>query len=625
MKKIIRIFLFTAVLVMAMTGIVSADTSETTEQLYWINGYDAYDTEAGYTRYMYDSELRVDSDGKIVSPEGSLHASELRQVALSCHGVHGFFAIKENGNYYAVDPSVHGMEGKAPTVRIYKTQNTKHYALYTDSLGNSIIQAEYKGKIYKTECTVWLDLEIGESFFEHPEPNSKNMITTGEFRFDEAAERNAENTEVYFYTLIEENLELILWDRSKRMATEIRGIIIENEEETINLNGEALQLCKITLTDEYETTNNPEVWFNLKEKSGEALHDVQLSSLKIYGADTEPMLHVFNYYSTSVQDDKLTLSEEIRKWGSDLSPFKNIGLAEGDNNIVYFAIKQGTEYCLVNDIDIAEEGLNIKDYEQSGAKCLEAEKAGSYTLNGMYNGKDYSTTLDVVKFRNFGYFKKPERAKSEEFIGRFAFDEAVEKNEAETEAYFYVIAEAGNRQLNKVSLSVSEIKTNPNPSTGHDDFKKEQKKVEGIEIKAPYETDFDGIRCFIWKITVADAFQPSNDDRIEDQILFSLENFDFRANDGNISGMSIHIVGKSESKIPGLGKFIGSGRINAADALYLRRSLAGWENYKATLENADINQDGVIDKADVIALERHIAGWKGYGKLPMTDETLSVA
>ena len=251
---------------------------------------------------------------------------------------------------------------------------------------------------------------------------------------------------------------------------------------------------------------------------------------------------------------------------------------------------------------------------------MEAEKAGSYTLNGMYNGKDYSTTLDVVKFRNFGYFKKPERAKSEEFIGRFAFDEAVEKNEAETEAYFYVIAEAGNRQLNKVSLSVSEIKTNPNPSTGHDDFKKEQKKVEGIEIKAPYETDFDGIRCFIWKITVADAFQPSNDDRIEDQILFSL-----RANDGNIGGMSIRIVGKSESKIPGLGKFTGSGRIDAADALYLRRSLAGWENYKATLENADINQDGVIDKADVIALERHIAGWKGYGKLPMTDETLSVA
>ena len=411
------------------------------------------------------------------------------------------------------------------------------------------------------------------------------------------------------------NLELILWDRSKRMATEIRGIIIENEEETITLNGEALQLCKITLTDEYETTNNPEVWFNLKEKSGEALHDVQLSSLKIYGADTEPMLHVFNHYSTSVQDDKLTLSEEIRKWGSDLSPFKNIGLAEGDNNIVYFAIKQGTEYCLVNDIDIAEEGLNIKDYDQSGAKCLEAEKAGSYTLNGMYNGKNYSTTLDVVKFCNFGYFKKPERAKSEAFVGRFAFDEAVEKNEAETEAYFYVIAEAGNSQLAKVSLSVSEIKTNP--STGHD-FEIEQKEVEGIEIEAPYETDFDGIRCFIWKITVTDAFQHSNDDRNEDQILFSLENFDFRANDGNISGVGIHIVGKSESKIPGLGKFTGSGRIDAADALYLRRSLAGWENYKATLENADINQDGVIDKADVIALERHIAGWKGYKTLPVS-------
>lgn len=619
MKKIIRIFFFTAVLVMAMTGIVSAETNETTEQLYWIDGYDAYDTETGHTRYMSDSELRVDSDGKIVSPEGSLHVSELRQVALSCYGVHGFFAIKENGNYYAVEPSVHGIEGKAPTVRIYKTQNTKHYALYTDSIGNSIIQTEYKGKIYKTECNVSLNMEFGCDFFEHPEPNAKNMITTGEFRFDEAAERNAENTEVYFYTFIEKDHELILWDESEQKPTEIRGLTIENGEETINLDNQQLRLCKITLTDEYKTTNNPEICFNRKDESGEVLYDTQLRGLKIYGADTEPMLHVFNQYYTSVQDDKLALSEEARKWGSCFRPFKEIGLSEGENRIVYFAIKQGTEYCLVNDIDIAEEGLNIKDYDQSGAKCLEAEKAGSYTLNGMYKGKNYSMTLDVVKFLNFGYFKKPERKKSEEFVGSFAFDEAAEKNEGETEAYFYVIAEAVNSQLDKASLSVSEIKANP--STGHD-FEIEQKEVEGIEIEAPYETDFDGIRCFIWKITVTDAFQPSNDEGNENGIFLSilLENFDFRDTDsrnGNIAGMSIRIVGKSESKIPGLGKFIGTGRINSADALYLRRSLAGWENYNVNLENADINQDGVIDKADVIALERHIAGWKGYKTLPV--------
>lgn len=613
MKKIIRIFFFAAVLVMAMTGIVSADTNETIEQLYWINGYDAYDTETGYTRYMRDYELRVDSDGKIVSPEGELRVSELRQVALSCDGMHGFFAIKENGNYYAVEPSVYGIQENPPTVQIYKTQNTKHYALYTDSIGSCIIQAEYKGKIYKTECNVFLNMEFGCDFFEHPEPNSKNMITTGEFRFDEAAERNEENTEVYFYTFIEKNHELILWDESEQKPVEIRGLTVENGTETINLDNKQLRLCKITLTDEYKTTDSPEICFNRKDESGEVLYDTQLRGLKIYGADAEPMLYVFNQHYTSVQDEKLALSEEARKWGTDLSPFKNIGLGEGETRIVYFAVKQGTEYCLVNDIDIAEEGLNIKDYDQSGAKCLEAEKAGSYTLNGMYKGKDYSMTLDVVKFCNFGYFKKPERKKSEEFVGHFAFDEAAEKNETETEAYFYVIGEAGNNQLDKVSLSVSEIKTNP--STGHS-FEEEQKKVEGIEIEAPYETDFDGIRCFIWKITVTDAFQPSNDDRAENQILFSLENFDFRANDGNISGTSIRIVGKSESKISGLGKFIGTGRINSADTLYLRRSLAGWENYNASLENADINQDGVIDKADAIALERHIAGWEGYETLP---------
>ena len=100
MKKIIRIFFFAAVLVMAMTGIVSADTNETTEQLYWINGYDTYDTKAGYTRYMSDYELRVDSDGKIVSPEGELRVSELRQVGLSCDGMHGLERNAENTEVY---------------------------------------------------------------------------------------------------------------------------------------------------------------------------------------------------------------------------------------------------------------------------------------------------------------------------------------------------------------------------------------------------------------------------------------------------------------------------------------------------------------------------------------------
>lgn len=65
------------------------------------------------------------------------------------------------------------------------------------------------------------------------------------------------------------------------------------------------------------------------------------------------------------------------------------------------------------------------------------------------------------------------------------------------------------------------------------------------------------------------------------------------------------------------GDLSGDGRVEASDALYLRRALAGWDGYKINFSAADINIDGKISADDVMALERHIAGWRGYEKLPV--------
>ena len=63
-----------------------------------------------------------------------------------------------------------------------------------------------------------------------------------------------------------------------------------------------------------------------------------------------------------------------------------------------------------------------------------------------------------------------------------------------------------------------------------------------------------------------------------------------------------------------------SGKVEFADALYLKRCLAGWEGYEGVNNIAnDLNDDGEFTVADITILERHLAGWKGYETLPKTN------
>ena len=70
-----------------------------------------------------------------------------------------------------------------------------------------------------------------------------------------------------------------------------------------------------------------------------------------------------------------------------------------------------------------------------------------------------------------------------------------------------------------------------------------------------------------------------------------------------------------------LGDLDGDGKINAADVLYLKRALAGWEGYELNFSASNTNGDDKLDQADVMVLERHIAGWNGYESLPVTGKT----
>ena len=65
------------------------------------------------------------------------------------------------------------------------------------------------------------------------------------------------------------------------------------------------------------------------------------------------------------------------------------------------------------------------------------------------------------------------------------------------------------------------------------------------------------------------------------------------------------------------GDIDGNMAVDLADALYLKRCLAGWEGYSIINRTvADLNSDSNVTIEDVTILERHIAGWSGYDSLP---------
>lgn len=52
--------------------------------------------------------------------------------------------------------------------------------------------------------------------------------------------------------------------------------------------------------------------------------------------------------------------------------------------------------------------------------------------------------------------------------------------------------------------------------------------------------------------------------------------------------------------------------VNAVDVAFVRRHLAGWEDYKViSTEAADVNKDGMVNATDVALLRRYLAKWDG--------------
>lgn len=143
---------------------------------------------------------------------------------------------------------------------------------------------------------------------------------------------------------------------------------------------------------------------------------------------------------------------------------------------------------------------------------------------------------------------------------------------------------------------------------GEEDAVTVQCEHAGVQIDAVPEKEKT------WEITVSSNFNGQKWD--DDYGFFDNVNFQIYDSQGTpYKSVSAEVY---EQKRPWkMGNVTGiDERIDAADALYLRRAVSEWTGYHVPKLIADANGDGGIEIGDVIVLERCIAGWREYQQLP---------
>ncbi len=145
--------------------------------------------------------------------------------------------------------------------------------------------------------------------------------------------------------------------------------------------------------------------------------------------------------------------------------------------------------------------------------------------------------------------------------------------------------------------------------------------LQGEEAAATVQCEHAGLQIDAvpekektWEITVSSNF---NGQKWDDDYGF-FDNVTFQIYDSQGDPYKSVSAEVYEQKRPWkMGNVTGiDERIDAADALYLRRAVSEWTGYHVPKLIADANGDGGIEIGDVIVLERCIAGWREYQQLP---------
>ncbi len=544
---------------------------------YWkyIKMYDASIVPPSQQLYFFDDyDVTLGSDGKLESKDMNSLSTLARRKLFGGNGwsYNGYFAVKEGTEYYAVT-SV-----STPENVICVKADDDSYSCRITKIGDYEITAAYKGQTYRINAIYSLP---SSGFFAKPEKTAENYLYK-QFWVQDAIEKSEDGTECYFYLFRDDSEDTesdeIKLSSNSRGEEDTAGIKIEVQSK-VKEGRITYWIYKITVPITYTAEGN-------HSESWEMRTDNHCFSIEMFDTGAirpEQQLHWVYKDDAQVENGKLRPAEG----NSTLYPRTEMNLVyntpwarEG-----YFAVLKDGEYYPVNNIS-ATDGVTATLDEDSGAFSLVSKHVGEYTIT--YNdGKQEYYFKSKVVLPTAGCFTS--QTYTEEAFIADLFD----YNTAGENKHFYFIAK---ENLIKGSSNPDSLQFSITPGDTHD--------AVGIGVGESGTFEENGETYYYWEIKVDKSFQHSSD----------YVQYVVQLKEGNYSlyGNMLKIRGYVK-----YGDIDKNDKTDFADALWLKRYLADWDNYRYIgRREADVDRDGKITASDLMILERHIASWKGYEKLP---------
>ncbi len=542
----------------------------------YIKVYDASIVPPSQQLYFFDDyDVILSSDGKLKSRDMDSLSTLARRGLFGGNGwsYNGYFAVKEGTEYYAVTPV------SVPENVICVKADDDSYSCRITKIGDYEITAAYKGQTYRINAIYSLP---SSGFFAKPEKTAENYLYE-QFWVQDAIEKSEDGTECYFY-LFRDNLNDTESDEIKltsnsREEEDTAGIKIEIQSK-VKKGSITYWIYKITIPTTYTAEGN-------HSESWEMRTDNCRFSIEMFDTGAirpEQQLCWVYKDDAQVENGKLRPTEE----NSTLYPRTEMNLVyntpwarEG-----YFAVLKNGEYYPVNNISATDEVTATLD-EDSGAFSLVSKHVGEYTIT--YNdGKQEYYFKSRVILPTAGCFTS--QTYTEEAFIADLFD----YNTADENKHFYFIAK---ENLIKGSSNPDSLQFSITPGDTHD--------AVGIGVGESGTFEENGETYYYWEIKVDKSFQHSSD---YVQYVVQLKD----GNDSLLYGNMLKIRGYVK-----YGDIDKNDKTDFADALWLKRYLADWDNYRYIgRREADVDRDGKITASDLMILERHIGGWTGYESLP---------
>lgn len=553
------------------------------KQLCWVTGGD----------YIY-----ADEDGIIQytgpSPEGVKSCTQqcVAQENWMDHEIHGYFAMEKDGKYYALE-NVRDLTAEAGgdlclTKGGLTSQDDNGKYLYTYSLrktGMHRIVGEFEGKEYMIDMYIPMPIN---GCFKNPDRLSELSDYLSRNINCEELNTNETGSEAYFYVYSVTGGELQTFAQNDNY-----------DLESTNIKG---------LRFEYYGTIDSEhcIWKAVIDR-------MQFKSSEFYiGTDPNGIDARFVKIENKIQylpkfcwieGDSVYVDSNgyIIDKDDSLKDKIKTGIEEDSKSGAmsgYFGVLQENNQYKAVPITQISGTKGLKIWKESEQRCLlEWNRFGEHTVTADYEGIAYKMKVKV-SVPEYGLFSSEEISQDSYLGAAFSYNFAKESSEDGTEKYFYLLSPAKDYTASDIKILIG-VENNVHEY--------QEGEMTGLSIADAKEVQCNGKTYFSYRVAVQDSFV--YDGEIWLGLRFGeTEGSEYWQRNINIYDSSYYF-----------GDADGNKKVDAADALYLKRHLADWEDYRELPQKTNVSWMDEASPANLMILERHIAGWKDYEMLPYTD------